>query len=134
MYARGYKLKDCDTCRFLEVSTKKEPCLSCKNFENYKGLGKFTVYISGQITDNPNFQDDFAKGVCKLREMGFKKIINPCCLSVLNLDYEQYMKICFAMIDVADYVYFLDNWDKSAGATRELKYAESKQKIIKYEY
>ena len=126
-------MKDCDVCHFLEVSTKDEPCIHCKSYDKFEGLENYTVYVSGKITDNPNFQDDFARGVCKLREMGFKKIINPCCLSVLNLDYEQYMKICFAMIDASDYVYFLDNWENSEGAKREMNYAIAKQKIIKYE-
>lgn len=89
-----------------------------------------TIYIAGKITGNPTYQDDFAEAVLKLKEQGYTHIINPCCLSVLNLEYEQYMKITFAMVDVADAVYFLKNWEDSEGAKREYLYATSKNKEI----
>lgn len=89
-----------------------------------------TIYISGKITGNPTYQDDFAEAVLKLKEQGYTHIINPCCLSVLNLEYEQYMQITFTMVDVADAVYFLKNWEDSAGAKREYSYALSKNKKI----
>jgi hypothetical protein len=40
------------------------------------------------------------------------------------------MKVCFAMIDVCECVYLMDNWMDSPGARREKEYAESKKKII----
>ena len=92
-----------------------------------------TIYISGKITGNPTFQDDFAEAVLKLREQGYTHIINPCCLSVLDLDYEQYMNIDYAMIDVSDEVYFLKNWEDSHGSQREYMYAVLKNKKLIFE-
>ena len=91
-----------------------------------------TVYIAGKITGLPDYQQKFRAAEIKLNEKGYKKVINPCCLPV-NLDYEQYMPICFAMIDVADAVFFLDNWEDSDGAKREMSYALAKKKEIMYE-
>ena len=34
------------------------------------------------------------------------------------------MKICFAMIDVADEVYFLPDWEESGGAQLEKAYCD----------
>lgn len=92
-----------------------------------------TIYISGKMTDNPMYQDDFANAVLKLKEEGYTHIINPCCLSVLNLHYEQYMAIDYAMIDVSDEVYFLSNWEESHGAQREYMYAVIKNKKLRFE-
>ena len=82
-----------------------------------------TVYIAGKISGNlENYNAEFQAAEDKLRALGFEKILKP---SVLpgNLGYEQYMPICFAMIDVSDYIYFLDNWQESSGALREFHYA-----------
>lgn len=92
-----------------------------------------TVYIAGKISDNPTFQRDFSDAVVKLKMKGYVHIINPCCMSNLNLDYEQFMKICFTMIDVADCVYFLSTWQDSEGAKREMSYALSKNKELLYD-
>ena len=89
-----------------------------------------TIYIAGKITDNPNYQDDFANAVLTLKEMGYTHIINPCCLSHLNLRYEQYMIITFGMIDASDEVFLLSNWEDSNGAKREYLYAVSQMKTI----
>lgn len=91
-----------------------------------------TVYISGKMTGEFGYEAVFADAVFLLRENGWRKIINPCCLSVLDLDYEQYMTICFAMIDASDVVYMLGNWKESPGAQRELSYALAKRKEIIY--
>lgn len=94
---------------------------------------KETVYIAGKITGLDDFQKYFDEAVWKLKEKGYKKIINPCCLSYSDLDYEQLMSICFTMIDVSDCVYFLDNWEDSEGAKREMSFALSKNKKIMFE-
>lgn len=91
-----------------------------------------TVYVAGKITGNENYLSDFSIAVTKLKNQGYEKIINPCCLPD-NLEYEQYMTICFAMIDAADIVYFQSNWYGSAGAEREEKYAIAKGKKRIYE-
>ena len=91
-----------------------------------------TVYVAGKISGNENYLTDFENAVKKLKEQGYERILNPCCLPS-NLEYEQYMIICFAMIDAADVVFFQKNWKGSAGAEREEKYAISKCKQRVYE-
>lgn len=91
-----------------------------------------TVYLSGAITKNPNFMKDFNSAEDTVKKLGYEKVINPTCLGSLNLDYEQFMIICFAMIDAADEVAFLTNWKKSSGARREYLYAISKNKKIRF--
>ena len=93
---------------------------------------KETIYIAGAITGNSDYRSDFQKAENHLKENGFDKILNPTVLPD-NLEHEQYVKICFSMIDVSDTVYFLRNWRDSDGATREYYYALSKQKKIVFE-
>ena len=96
-------------------------------------MNEKTIYIAGKISNNPTFQKDFSKAVQSLKDKGYKHIVNPCCISCLDLKYEQYLSITFAMIDISDAVYFLSNWKESDGAKREYLYATSKQKEILYE-
>ena len=93
---------------------------------------KETIYIAGAITGNSDYRNNFQKAENHLKECGYDKILNPTVLPD-NLEYEQYMKICFSMIVVSDTVYFLRNWRDSDGATREYYYALSKQKKIVFE-
>ena len=90
-------------------------------------MRKETVYVSGAITGVPYFKNIFGKAVQRLRNEGFDKILTPTILPD-NLEYEQYMTICFSMIDASDVVYMLPNWEESHGATREYYYALSKHK------
>lgn len=90
-----------------------------------------TVYIAGKISGNlENYKAEFQAAEDKLRALGFERILKPSILPG-NLEYEQYMPICFAMISVSDYIYFLDNWQESSGALREFHYAiANKIKIL----
>lgn len=56
-------------------------------------------------------------------------VINPTVLPI-GLEYEDYLHINFAMIDVCDEVYFLDNWQDSPGAKNEHNYAKRKDKQL----
>ncbi|MFA0816007.1 MAG: DUF4406 domain-containing protein [Anaerofustis sp.] len=86
------------------------------------------IYIAGKITGNPNYMEEFATAERQLRENGFD-VMNPTILPS-GFKYEQYMHICFAMIDVCDAVVLLDNWIGSSGAQREVDYANSKRKKV----
>lgn len=86
------------------------------------------IYIAGKITDNPNFKQEFEQAEIKLLEQGYS-VLNPSRLP-RGLGYENYMHICFAMIDVADAVCVLRNWKYSEGAKREYAYAVKNKKPV----
>lgn len=83
------------------------------------------VYIAGPITGHPDYKERFAKAEQELREQGDIPL-NPAMLPA-GMGYEDYMHICFSMIDVADKVIFLEGWETSPGARRELAYTVSQK-------
>lgn len=87
------------------------------------------VYIAGKITGNPNFKKDFEQAETELIKRGHA-VLNPAKLPDCGFGYEDYMHICFAMIDVVKAVYLLPNWKGSPGANREFDYALASSKII----
>lgn len=89
------------------------------------------VYIAGKITDYPQYKEKFGKAEEKLRKWGYVPL-NPAILPA-GLTQEEYLHICYAMIDVCEKVYFLNNWKDSNGAKLENEYAQKHQKVICYE-
>jgi hypothetical protein len=77
------------------------------------------AYIAGKITGDPQYGEKFARAEKYLRILGYS-VINPCCLPE-GLGYEDYMLICFAMVEVADLIFMLPDWKDSKGAARELE-------------
>lgn len=80
------------------------------------------VYIAGSITRDPDYKRKFADAARQLESYGFI-VLNPAVLPS-GMKPEDYMRICFAMIDVADSVLMLPNWNESAGAALEADYCE----------
>lgn len=89
------------------------------------------IYIAGKITGLDNYKELFDKKEKELIEEGFR-VVNPTVLP-LGLEYDDYLWMNFAMIDVCDSVYFLNNWKDSEGAKAEQEYAERKGKLLIYE-
>ena len=89
------------------------------------------VYIAGKITNLPAYKEKFAAVEKKLRDMG-AIVMNPAILPA-GFGYNEYMYICFAMIDVCEAMLFLDNWTESEGAMKEFHYGTTKRKEIFYE-
>ena len=89
------------------------------------------IYIAGKITDNPEYKRQFAEAEKYLRELGH----TPMSPAVLPNGFEhyEYMRICYSMIDVCEGVYFLSNWQDSAGANMEHTYARQWRKKIVYQ-
>ena len=50
-----------------------------------------------------------------------------------NICYEEYMKMCFCMLDMCEAIFMLKGWSKSCGANREYGYALAKVMIIMFE-
>ncbi|MDY4906996.1 MAG: DUF4406 domain-containing protein [Oscillospiraceae bacterium] len=80
------------------------------------------VYIAGKITGDPGYRDKFAAAEIQLGGQGHT-VLNPAELPE-GMAPADYMRICFAMIDVADAVVFLPDAAESAGARLEMAYCE----------
>ena len=96
------------------------------------------IYISGAITNNPNYKEDFERAEDYLqREYPSADIINPALVNSFlpkSTTYEEYMKMCFCMLDMCDGIFMLKEWSKSCGSNRELGYSMAKKKTVFYEY
>lgn len=80
------------------------------------------IYIAGKITGDPNYREKFQKAKNALEAKGYT-VLTP---SVLpgGMTPADYMRICFAMIDSADAVFFLHDWASSKGARLERQYCQ----------
>ena len=78
------------------------------------------VYIAGKITGNESYREEFAKAQAELEKDGHI-VLNPAVMPE-GLTKGEYMRICFAMIDIADEVRFLPGWQDSEGANLENLY------------
>lgn len=81
------------------------------------------VYIAGKITGDPDYQEKFLKAAGFVQYVGKDIPLNPATLP-LGMWLADYMRICFAMIDVADVVVFLPDYQDSDGAWLEFLYCE----------
>lgn len=84
------------------------------------------VYISGKITGNENYKDDFRKAELWLKLNDYTPI-NPAKLdeALPKLTYQQFMAIDYKLIELCDAIFMLDGWQKSKSACAELSYAKS---------
>ncbi len=79
-------------------------------------------YIAGKITGDPNYKQKFQKVQENLEE-DRQTVLNPASLPD-GMKPADYMHICFAMIDCADVVAFLPDWQQSEGAKLEYQYCK----------
>lgn len=91
------------------------------------------IYISGPITNDPDFEKKFDYYRTLLRRRGHQ-VLDPTVWNreKLVLEYQEYMKLDLAMIEVCDAIYMLPNWQDSKGAQIELEYATRKGLQIFY--
>ena len=78
------------------------------------------VYIAGKITGDPDYRAKFADAQRQIEAQGHI-VLNPATLPE-GMEPKDYMRICFAMIDVADEVWMMPRWAASEGAALELRY------------
>ena len=89
---------------------------------------KKIIYIAGPITGVEKYWEPFEKAEDELVAMGFT-VLTPTRLPH-DLSGDKAMKICLAMIDQADAVYFLPGWRQSVGANLEWDYCVYTNKLI----
>ena len=93
------------------------------------------IYISGAISNTDNYMERFAKAEKELTDKGWY-VVNPAKVNAQlpeDTTYEEYMKMCFCMLDMADSIYMLSNYENSKGACMEYGYALAKDMIIMHE-
>lgn len=79
-----------------------------------------TVYIGGPITGVEHYWEPFDMADAKLSALGYNTLLP----TVMPAGYTngEYMRVCFALIDMADAVYFLPGSENSGGACLERDY------------
>lgn len=90
------------------------------------------IYISGGITGCPRYYEKFYAVEHLILQLGHAPI-NPAAVNSMlpaNTDYEDYMKMSFTMLDMADAIYMMPGWKDSMGANREYGYAQAKELVI----
>lgn len=83
------------------------------------------IYLSGPITGTNDYLGRFEVAEKKLAKLGYS-IINPakvCAQLPEDTKYEQYMKVCIAMLETADAIYMMEGWRESIGACKEYSMA-----------
>ena len=93
------------------------------------------IYIAGKITgeDREEVIKKFSRAEEYLKKAE-NEVFNPTVLPAYSdVPLDDYLHICFAIIDVCDSIYMLSDWQTSIGARKELQYASDWGKTILYE-
>ena len=93
------------------------------------------VYIAGKITGLPHEDavQKFENAARALKEKGHEPFVPTVLPSYNDVSHEDYMHVCYAMIDICDEIYMLKDWQDSKGARLERQYAFDRDKKISYE-
>lgn len=91
-------------------------------------------YISGKITDNPNYEADFERAEMWLKLQGHE-VVNPVKIyhSFNCFTYAEFMKVDLVLLEMCEGIYMLENWKDSKGAKTELAVAKALGKEVKFE-
>lgn len=90
------------------------------------------VYISGPVTGTNDYIERFANAEEKLKMEGYA-VYNPAYANSFmpeGTTYEEYMKVAFTLLSMADAIYLLKGWEESRGANQEYGYALAKELIV----
>ena len=91
------------------------------------------IYISGKITDNPNYKADFEAAETALKIAGFQPV-NPAEEHLPDgATWADYMRHDIKLLCDCDAIYMLNGWRESAGAKIEHKLARDLGIEIIYE-
>lgn len=87
------------------------------------------IYIAGKITGDPDYRAKFADAQRQIEAQG-NIVLNPATLPE-GMEPKDYMRICFAMIDVADELWELPTAWASKGAMLEEAYCDYCGKTVR---
>lgn len=93
------------------------------------------IYISGPITGTDDFMERFNEAEERLKSEGYM-VYNPAHANSFmpeGTTYQEYMKVSFLLLDMADTIYMLKGWQNSCRANKEYGYALIKGKMIMFE-
>jgi hypothetical protein len=82
------------------------------------------IYVSGGISDVPNYREIFARVANRLDAEGWI-VVNPAELDLgPGATWQAYMRKCVAMLCDVDAIHMLPNWEASTGAKEERRIAK----------
>lgn len=87
------------------------------------------IYLAGKITGDPDYRRKFSAAAYRMRREGHT-VINPARLPE-GLTAADYMRICTAMLEAADAIALLPDWQDSRGARIEKELAEYTGKAVR---
>jgi len=105
-------------------------------------MSRKTIYISGPITNDPDYMNHFIKAETDIylevakKNMDFTSVINPAKVNAnlpLDFSHTNYMYVCFSMLEMCQAIYMLKGWENSIGAQLEYIYAKNLGLEIYYE-
>lgn len=85
---------------------------------------KTRVYIAGKISGTDDFKERFGKAEKEFLKINCE-VLNPAKLYLImpeSATHDEYLSMCYVMIEMCDIVYFLKDWKNSVGASMEYKY------------
>lgn len=96
---------------------------------------KLRVYISGAISNNPNFKLQFGLAEAELKSQGFD-VVNPAKMNDImpeSATWGEYMDMTLNLLKLCDIIYMLKGWKLSSGANVEYNYAKGVKMGIKFQ-
>jgi hypothetical protein len=92
-----------------------------------------TVYIAGAISSDPNYKAKFAAAKAQLLASGAARVLNPAELPN-GWTYKEYLAHCILMVQCADMIVPLHDWEQSPGAIAEMAFAKANNTPACYIY
>ena len=102
--------------------------------ENKRYLCKIKEFVGSGISyECFEMQEKFYNAAAFLTSRGNEPFIPSVLPAYEDVPHEDYLHICYAMIDICDAIYMLRDWQQSKGARLELQYAADWKKDIYYQ-